>query len=173
MLSLKDYTHIVHYIHTTNIIIHYKVVKSSCCIDACNNDSNARLVKGKNAMEGSVQVCIDREWKSVCDDYWTHDDAKVVCRQLGFPYEGIHGIHVAVVKIVHMEYDTTQYRISPIGMLYLCVYIVTAVVNFFGHFSKGIKILPFEERFFIHPFFVKHYCCKSRCKFVFIAFLRC
>jgi len=47
-----------------------------------------RLIDGLIPEEGTVEVCVNAVWSSVCDSSWDYKDAFVVCRQLGYPATG-------------------------------------------------------------------------------------
>ena len=49
-----------------------------------------RLVEGASKLEGRVEVCVDSEWNTVCDNGFGNVDAKVVCRQLEYSSIGTH-----------------------------------------------------------------------------------
>ena len=49
----------------------------------CANGA-VRLVGGSDLHEGRLEICYSNQWGTVCDDYFTSTDARVVCRQLGY-----------------------------------------------------------------------------------------
>ena len=50
-----------------------------------------RLTNGYAPSVGRVEIWHSDQWNTVCDDFWSITDARVVCRQLG--YQGAAGAH--------------------------------------------------------------------------------
>ena len=56
----------------------------------CTTRGDVRLVGGSNEREGTVEVCLNGVWGTVCSPYgWGSTEAGVVCRQLGYAFEGM------------------------------------------------------------------------------------
>lgn len=48
------------------------------------NGFNIRLAGTDNTYSGRVEISYNGVWGTICDSYWNNNDARVVCRQLGF-----------------------------------------------------------------------------------------
>ncbi|XP_038053531.1 deleted in malignant brain tumors 1 protein-like [Patiria miniata] len=64
-----------------------------------------RLRNGGSIYEGRVEIYVNGEWGTVCDDNWGLNDANVICRELGFG--------VAVTAVPRAAYG---YGVGPIQM---------------------------------------------------------
>ena len=58
-----------------------------------------RLIGGLIPEEGTVEVCMDAVWSSVCDSSWDYKDAFVVCRQLGYPATGEENKYTLSIQV--------------------------------------------------------------------------
>ena len=67
--------------------MHIVMLYSISSVEECNN-TDIRLSDGASEFEVRVEVCISGVWGTVCDDFWDANDAAVVCRQLGYSFEG-------------------------------------------------------------------------------------
>ena len=61
-------------------------VENSSCTNVRNG--SVRLVDGASLSDGRVEICNNGQWGTLCNNWWTHYHAKVVCRQLGLPAPG-------------------------------------------------------------------------------------
>ena len=59
----------------------YLTVNSGC------TEGQVRLADGSTAYEGRVEVCRSGVWVAIYDSGWSYNNALVVCRQLGYPYQ--------------------------------------------------------------------------------------
>ena len=66
---------------------------------ACTQ-GDIRLRDGANSLEGRVEICNNDNWGTVCDDFWSTNDANVACRQLGFRDTGT-SFSTVIITMMH------------------------------------------------------------------------
>ena len=67
---------------------------------------DVRLVDGSDSSEGRVEICINDEWGTVCDDSWSGNDAEVVCRQTG--NSGGNNNHCPLIFLLFCSFENAQ-----------------------------------------------------------------
>lgn len=53
-----------------------------------NPEPRDREVVKDTLVTGRVEMCLDGEFRSICDEHWTNQEASVLCMELGFSEEG-------------------------------------------------------------------------------------
>lgn len=74
----------------TYIIMYYNycsIAAPSVKPDSCS-DYDIRLVGGSAATNGKFQMCMNGIWGVACSKHLSSNDVGVVCRQLGYQFEG-------------------------------------------------------------------------------------
>lgn len=65
----------------------------------CTNGA-VRLVGGSER-EGDVQICRDGIWGYICDEDWSENEARVVCRDQGY---NVNCKYFKAIKIISMHF---------------------------------------------------------------------
>ena len=63
--------------------------------------------------EGMVQRCVSQSWRAVCGTLWDCNDARVLCRQLGFPASGELLI---IIVIITPPFHTTDVLATTLSL---------------------------------------------------------
>ena len=67
-------------------------------IDSACRDGSVQLVNGSKTSEGTVVLCFNSTYGTICDDFWDTLEARVVCRQLGYSNLGMKFPHQALLS---------------------------------------------------------------------------
>ena len=66
-----------------NIILPIIIIIALFC-----EERGLRLVGGSRDGDGTVEICLNETWGTVCSNNWDQIDSTVVCKQLGYSDKG-------------------------------------------------------------------------------------
>ena len=79
-------------------MIHYIITLALQC-----EEGDLRLIGSSAINQGTVEICMNETWGTICYSNWGQSEANVVCRQLGFSENGSHyNIAPVVMIIIHI-----------------------------------------------------------------------
>ena len=102
-----------------------------CTLDVICNSGDIRLVGGNNPLEGRVEVCFYNQWGTVCDSFWGNEEARVVCRQLG--YSG--SSETCSITVCILPYSTFNHSVEVYLSVCLFVCMCTCTLVNDVHFT--------------------------------------
>ena len=76
------------------------------------NHGDVRLVNGSDISLGRVEVCFNDAWGTVCNSRFGANDARVICRQLGFSDDTGTMFHYANAIIILDYAEVRPFRSS-------------------------------------------------------------
>jgi len=76
-------TAVCHVVYNISVTLSDIATLHSSCMDG-----EVRLVGGTTVSEGTVEICFNNAWGTICHSSWGSVDANVICKQLGYQPTG-------------------------------------------------------------------------------------
>ena len=74
----------------TYVSTHYRTLKMEVCLSVCSifNEGGEHIDIRHNSTSGIIELKYNNEWRPVSASFWSQEDARVACKELGLPYSG-------------------------------------------------------------------------------------
>ena len=73
------------------------ILENDTAFDDCQH-GEIRLERGLTKYEGTVKICYNNVWGTICDLSWSSLDARVACAQAGYPGAGRYMKNAHIVE---------------------------------------------------------------------------
>lgn len=70
-----------------------------------------------NVSSGRVELCINNEWSSICNQSWDDNDAMVACKQMGLEYKSEYYAAMFHVNEYSPLFIKIQLKLHKTGIL--------------------------------------------------------